>query len=618
MFTLVPGSIMASQNRKKRQSVDLNAFYDFENEYEKWRAGRPEILYDVSIEKAGLFYWTWTLLIFCGCLYNMLIFTIIFFDDMKPTYFSNLIPVNMFFDIVYFIEVLLHARIAYYDQGVLITNVADTRKTYINSWKSLVDVLSFAPIDYIFLSQDSAIYLRLNRLLKSYRMVDFIDLSYNKLSQVTISLSKIIIICFLLFHWNACLFYVISINSDISKWKDVNASFDDDEFLPWPYAPEKITNAHFIGCEVEEDCYDEEFYIDEDREDHLIELYNYWNSENRTSLVEFSRVTKEYAVSIYWSSMTMTTLGEQPPPNTTLQNIFEVLNTVAGLILFAAIMGSIGDLVSNANEVEAYWQSLMDGLKQYMTYRNLNVILQTRVLKYCAYEKSEGTILKEHQIRELLPTKLYSQINNQMLGRALLKSPIFRASERSFMREVMEQLEPHYYSPGDVIAQKGHRFTELFVVVIGSVVVVTEEGDVKHREGSVLGDINLFWFQNHISGNTHMNPIVSTAFSQVHILYRDDFLRILYSYPVLAHKFTSIAKRILVERCEIPRGSDVVVDQETTEDSLRRLCGQVLELEDKLDLMERKFLNFSASVKKKLFKAERAASKLVQQTGCEE
>lgn len=72
---------------------------------------------------------------------------------------------------------------------------------------------------------------------------------------------------------------------------------------------------------------------------------------------------------MYWSAMTMTTLGEQPAPNTSLQNAFEIVNTLAGLLLFAVIMGSIGDLVANANAVKTFWQTLMDGLKQYMTYR---------------------------------------------------------------------------------------------------------------------------------------------------------------------------------------------------------------------------------------------------------
>ena len=82
----------------------------------------------------------------------------------------------------------------------------------------------------------------------------------NKLKlQLVIALCRIILICGLIFHWNACIFYIISLHSDTSKWpgmknsfkvknddvSDVNVTFDDDDFWPWPYMPEKITDVHY-------------------------------------------------------------------------------------------------------------------------------------------------------------------------------------------------------------------------------------------------------------------------------------------------------------------------------------------------------------------------------------
>lgn len=57
-----------------------------------------------------------------------------------------------------------------------------------------------------------------------------------------------------------------------------------------------------------------------------------------------------------------------------MQSVFEILDTMIGMVLFAGIMGSIGDLVAKANKVKADWQQRMDGLKQFMTYRLVHIL----------------------------------------------------------------------------------------------------------------------------------------------------------------------------------------------------------------------------------------------------
>ncbi|PIC33041.1 hypothetical protein B9Z55_013162 [Caenorhabditis nigoni] len=412
---------------KKLDDADLiPQHFEYENQYEKWRAANPRIEYDFSVDQSGYIYWIWTFIVVCGCLYNIIVLSVLAFENIRSAYLEKFLPINVAFDVIFFMDIIIRSMLSFYDEGVLVTEFSETRRNYFHSFYFGIDLLAIFPFDYLLIRKTSAAFCRLNRFLKIYRIANFIAQSYGKLTQVTISLSKIITACFLLFHVNACVFYIISVNSDTSSWDGVNATFDDDEYLPWPYTPEKITDAYFVGCDGRTDCYNPNFYYDEAREEHLVELYHFWRMNNRTQVFNFSTFTKEYTLSMYWSAMTMTTLGEQPAPNTSIQNAFEIINTLAGLLLFAVIMGSIGDLVANANAVKTYWQTLMDGLKQYMTYRNLNESLQTKVLKYCEYEMAEETIMKEHEVRDELPTKLYGHVTTSIIGSSLVKSPLFR------------------------------------------------------------------------------------------------------------------------------------------------------------------------------------------------
>ena len=59
----------------------------------------------------------------------------------------------------------------------------------------------------------------------------------------------------------------------------------------------------------------------------------------------------------------------QPSPDDSVQSVFETLDTLIGMVVFAGIMGSVGALVGNANRVETDKKQLLDGLKQFMSFR---------------------------------------------------------------------------------------------------------------------------------------------------------------------------------------------------------------------------------------------------------
>ncbi|CAB3409377.1 unnamed protein product [Caenorhabditis bovis] len=599
---------------RKSVSVDLlPQHYEYENEYEKWKKTQPEIKLELSIDEFGVIYWIWSFSVVLGCLYNILILSVLAFEDVRDSYLDQWVPVNFYFDLVFLFDIVVRSMLNFYDQGVLVTEYVETSKKYFKSIYAIVDFLAIVPFDLLVIRKTSSAFCRLNRLLKLYRIRNFVELSYGKLSQVTISLTQIIAFCFLLFHCNACVFYIISVNSDLANWKGLNATFDDDELLPWPYMAEKITDAYLIGCDGQDHCYNEDFYFDEEREQHLIELYHHWMSENRTMRIKFSKFTKEYTVSMYWSAMTMTTLGEQPSPDTSLQNLFEVLNTIAGLLLFAVIMGSVGDLVANANKVKTYWQTLMDGLKQYMTYRNLNMELQNKVLKFCEYEMAEETILKEHEVRDELPTKLYGHVTKSIIGNSLVNSPIFQISERCFLNEISELLEPHYFSPGDVVVEKGQLCTSMFIIVSGKMIEVKGDERIEHVEGEVLCDANLFWFENHIDNNRHLHNIIATAFSQVHILNRDDFFKVLEAYDVsLKRRLCDAAYRIQKGRGELNNRPKKMIEAEDIESNFKRLAAITLDIERNLTALEKQILIFTQSTKRRVYIAERNMCSLLR------
>lgn len=74
------------------------------------------------------------------------------------------------------------------------------------------DVLSILPIDILLILNSKLSLIRFNRLFKSYRVWDFIELTNMRTSYPNgFRIFHIVIVCVVLFHWNAALYFKISL-----------------------------------------------------------------------------------------------------------------------------------------------------------------------------------------------------------------------------------------------------------------------------------------------------------------------------------------------------------------------------------------------------------------------
>ena len=55
-------------------------------------------------------------------------------------------------------------------------------------------------------------------------------------------------------------------------------------------------------------------------------------------------LTRQYIYSFYWSTLTLTTIGETPTPENETEYLFVVADFLAGVLIFATIVGNIGKL----------------------------------------------------------------------------------------------------------------------------------------------------------------------------------------------------------------------------------------------------------------------------------
>uniref|UniRef100_A0A1I7UDD5 Ion_trans domain-containing protein n=1 Tax=Caenorhabditis tropicalis TaxID=1561998 RepID=A0A1I7UDD5_9PELO len=177
--------------RKRRMSNNdddlIPQHFEYENQYDKWRAANPRIEYDFSVDESGYIYWIWTFIVVCGCLYNIIVLSVLAFENIRSVYIDKFIPINVAFDVIFFVDILIRSMLSFYEDGVLVTEFSETRRNYVHSFYFGIDLLAIFPFDYLLIRKTSAAFCRLNRLLKIYRIAHFIAQSYGKLTQVWMS-----------------------------------------------------------------------------------------------------------------------------------------------------------------------------------------------------------------------------------------------------------------------------------------------------------------------------------------------------------------------------------------------------------------------------------------------
>ncbi|XP_026479261.1 cyclic nucleotide-gated cation channel subunit A [Ctenocephalides felis] len=462
-------------------------------------------------------HYRWLALVSLAVLYNI-IFVVgraVFWEinNKIPAFWFTM---DYFCDLIYWLDVAVHAHEGYLDQGLMVRDSSKLRSHYIASGSWRLDLLSLLPTDIMYiwwqpstcqLRVPCPVIVRLNRLLRAPRMWEWFDRTETATGYPNaFRICKVLIAILILIHWNACLYFAIS----------YGLGFGTDHWV-----------------------------------------YNLNGPRN-------SSLSRQYIYSFYWSTLTLTTIGETPTPENDAEYLFVVCDFLAGVLIFATIVGNIGSMISNMNVAKVDFQNRMDGVKQYMAFRKISGELEARVIRWFAYTWSQSGALDEEKVLSALPDKLKAEIAIVVHMETLRKVTIFQDCEPGLLEALVLKLRLQIFSPADYICRKGDVGKEMYIVKRGTLTVVGDDGVTvlaTLSAGSVFGELSVLEISGNRTGNRRSANVKSLGYSDLFCLAKKDLWEVLENYQE--------AKEMLIEKGVELLRKDGLLDEQALERSRR-------------------------------------------------
>lgn len=478
-------------------------------------------------------------------------------------------------DFIYLLDMIANSRTGYLEQGILVRDKTRLARHYISSFAFKLDILSILPTDlsYIYLPKrcqsnhvPCAIIVRLNRLLRFHRLAQFFDRTESATNfPFAFRISKLIFYILVIIHWNACIYFAISyaIGFGSDRWVYQPSSMGDLSHLYRPKSGGIVSRELFH--EWSERVTSEPQITDNYLESNMIDPSSDANMLN-DSLVH------QYIFCFYWSTLTLTTIGEVPMPERDEEYLFVVIDFLIGLLIFATIVGNIGSMITNMNAARAEFQHKMDSVKQWMKFRKVNKELEDRIIKWFDYLWDNRQTLDEDAVTAILPDRLKAETAIHVHLETLKRVQLFQDCEPGLLVQLVLKLKLQVFSPGDFICRVGDVGKEMYIVKRGELNVLSEDCQTvygKLTDGSVFGELSILNISGVKTGNRRTANVRSVGYSDLFALSKQDLWQVLEDYPD--------AKSMLIDRGkEILRKDGLLIEDRSGSiefrESLQTVC----------------------------------------------
>ena len=223
-------------------------------------------------------------------------------------------------------------------------------------------------------------------------------------------------------------------------------------------------------------------------------------------MYNFDDITTQYFLAYDYSVKAMVGMGRpgRTMPQTDLQAIFCLITAFAGVALYATVLATIANLVSDEVSESEKWRNKINQVTDVLQYINkardpLPNSLTSAIRGYYHHTFWISRVLlgRMDEVIPDLPIKISVQVQQVVGGETMARVPMFKAAsaaDSQFLHYMLYNLEPVTFCEHEIVMEKGDEGDGMYFLLAGAMGVLSDKtGEVVfvlHR-GSFLGEIAL-------------------------------------------------------------------------------------------------------------------------------
>jgi hypothetical protein len=251
-------------------------------------------------------------------------------------------------------------------------------------------------------------------------------------------------------------------------------------------------------------------------------------------------VTTAYIDGVYWVITTLTTIGYGDiTPITSGAKIFAMVIMITGVIFYGVVIGNVTKMITDGARYKEQANEKFNDLQLFMKHYNIPGRLQTTAFDYYNHLFTKRLSNNDQKIIGELPQALQAELKTYMNMKLIKSVPIFKNCSLPCLKEVASSLEQMNYSPGQNVINIGEHGEEMFIIAHGVCEVILTDGNIVAtlHDGQFFGEIAL------IEETTRTANVRAQSYCDLYKLQKEDFLRIIKTYPELLEGIKDTTKR---------------------------------------------------------------------------